>query len=133
MDRKKLEQVRWLKKELKMWERRLEELYADIALSGQPDDGMPHSVTNKIISPTEDKAIEIAETIEYIQKKKREIIKAVNEVEKFIIELEDPMIRTILEYRCVYGLSWTGVADAMGADQEQTIRQSYSRFVRTLK
>ena len=44
-----------------MWQRRLAELQADIALSPTVMDGMPYTQTNSVGSPTEKKAIKLAE------------------------------------------------------------------------
>ena len=46
MTKRELEQIYLLHKELKMWQNRLSELEADIALSPKEMDGMPYSRTN---------------------------------------------------------------------------------------
>ena len=69
MTRRDLEKVYYLKRELKMWEKRYEELIADMSQDTVAPDGMPYSRTNKVSSPTESKAIQIADHAELIRGK----------------------------------------------------------------
>jgi hypothetical protein len=131
MTRKDLEKVYFLKRELKMWEKRLEELYADISQDSVAADGMPHSVTNKVSSPTESKAIQIADHIDLIRGKQAEIRMAIREVEAFIVGIDDPLIRQIVELRCACCMSWDEVADRIGnKNTAENVRQIYHRFLR---
>ncbi len=134
MTKKDLEKVYWLKRELKMWEKRLEELRADMSQDSVEHDGMPHSVTNKIVSPTESKAILLADHEELIRGKLAEIRMAIREVEAFIVGIEDPLIRQIVEQRCVYCLSWDDVAVKIGKQATpDNVRQMYHRFLQTIE
>ena len=133
MTRRDLEKVYYLKRELKMWESRLKELYADMSQDTVAPDGMPHSVTNKTSSPTESKAIQIADHIDLIKGKQAEIRVAIREVEAFIIGIEDPLIRQIVELRCVYCKSWREVAaECEEGTTSECVRQKYSRFIATV-
>ena len=130
MTRKELERVYFLKRELKMWEKRLEELYADISQDTKAADGMPHSVTNNVSSPTESKAIQIADHIDMIKGKQAEIRIAIREVEAFIVSIEDPLIRQIVELRCAYCMTWDEVADRIGkTSTPENMRLIYHRFI----
>ena len=130
MTRKDLEKIYWLKRELKMWEDRLHELEADMAPDTPPHDGMPHSVTNAVKSPTEDKAIAIADHYSIIAGKAAELRMAIKEVETFIVNIEDPIVRQIIEYRCVKLKAWDDIADCMGRpNTAENVRQTYHRFV----
>lgn len=132
MTRKELERVYFLKRELKIWEKRLEELYADISQDTPAADGMPHSVTNKISSPTESKAIQIADHIDLIKGKQAEIRMAIREVEAFIVGIEDPLIRQIVELRCACCMSWDEVADRIGRNSSaENMRLIYHRFIKS--
>ena len=131
MTRKDLERVYYLKRELKMWEKRLEELYADISQDTVSPDGMPHSVTNSVGSPTESKAIQIADHIDLIRGKQAEIRVAIREVESFIVGIKDPLICQIVELRCADCLTWEEVADKIGKGANaESIRQMYHRFLK---
>ena len=112
MTRKKLEQVYHLNKELKMWQHRLAELQADIALSPKVMDGMPYSKTNAVGSPTEEKAMRLAECAKVIEGKISEIQLALMEIEIFIASVDDSMMQSsqadettamwrMMESRCI--------------------------------
>lgn len=130
MTRRDLEKVYYLKRELKMWEKRYEELIADMSQDTVAPDGMPYSRTNKVTSPTESKAIQIADHVELIRGKAAEIRVAIREVEAFIVGIEDPFIRQIVELRCVFCLTWDDVADRIGQSATpESVRKTYSRFI----
>ena len=133
MTRKDLEQVYYLNNELKMWQRRLADLQADIALSPKVMDGMPYSKTNAVSGPTEIKAIRIAELSNIIEGKISEIQVTLMDIEAFIVTIEDSLIRQIVEYRCCKLMKWQQIADRIGEGYtEEAVRQSYHRFVKTL-
>ena len=133
MTRNDLEKVYYLKKELEMWKKRYKELVADMSQDTVAADGLPHSVTNNIGRPTENKAILIADHVELIREHMQKIGLAIREVEQFVATIDDPFIRQIVELRCVDCLSWGEVADRCedGLTAE-SVRQTYSRFVRTI-
>ena len=130
MTRRDLEKVYYLKRELKMWERRYDELIADISQDTVAPDGMPYSRTNKVTSPTETKAIQIADHAELILNHKKKIQIAIREVETFISQIQDPFIRQIVELRCIELKSWNDVADRIGQSATpESVRKAYCRFV----
>ena len=130
MTRRDLEKVYYLKRELKMWERRYEELIADMSQDTVAPDGMPYSRTNKVSSPTESKAIQIADHAELIQNHKKKIQIAIREVETFISQIQDPFIRQIVELRCIELKSWTDVSYRIGQSATpESVRKAYCRFI----
>lgn len=134
MTKRDLEKVYFLKRELKMWEKRLEELYADISQDTKAADGMPHSVTNNVSSPTESKAIQIADHIDMIKGKQAEIRIAIREVEAFIVGIDDPLIRQVVEFRCAYCMAWEDVAEKIGnKNTAESVRQMYHRFLQSVR
>lgn len=129
--RKELEKVYYLKKELQMWEKRYNELIADISTNTPSADGMPHSVTNNISSPTEDKAVRIADHIDSIHSKQVELERVVCTIEKYITTITDPIIAQILEYRCVQCLKWNDIAGKIGTPYTDSyLRKIYSEYLR---
>lgn len=133
MTKKDLEKVYYLKKELKMWERRLDELIADVSQDTPAADGMPFANTNNITRPTELKAIAIADHVEMIRKHKQKIAAAIREAESFIVTIEDPLIRQIVKLRCVDCMKWRDVADELDpGTTAECARQMYHRFVQTI-
>ncbi len=133
MKRKDLEQVYWLKKELKMWQRKLADLQSDIAVSAKAVDGMPFSNTNVTSNPTEQKAIRLSETEKVIKGKIAEIQLKVAEIDKFLATIDDSYLVQIINDRCVLCLSWKEIAFDMGEMYtEEMVRQAYHRFVKKL-
>ena len=133
MTRKKLEQVYHLNKELSMWQRRLAELQADIALSPKVIDGMPYTQTNNVGSPTEEKAIRLADLAKVIEGKISEIQILLMDIEIFISSIDDSLTRQIVMYRCCQLKSWQEVADKLcDGFTAEAVRQSYHRCVRDL-
>lgn len=130
MSRKELERIFYLKKELSMWQDRLRELQYDIALSPKVIDGMPFQNTNSTSDPTQQKAIRLAEVSNVIKGKIAEIQFSIAEIERFIISIDDSLIRMIIEYRCVNLLKWEEIAGRLGEGYTaESVRQTYHRFV----
>ena len=133
MTRKDLERVYYLKKELKIWERRYNELIADVTQDTPSADGMPFANTNNVTRPTERKAVEIADHVERIRKHKQKIAAAIREAEAFILTIEDPFTRQIVKLRCVDCMSWNEVAYVCGpGTTAECVRQFYHRFIQTI-
>ncbi len=131
MTRKELERIFYLKRELRMWERRYNELIADMSQDSVAADGMPYSQTNKITRPTESKAIQIADHAELIRGKAAEIRVAIREVEAFIVGIEDPIIRQIVELRCIELKSWNDIAgQCEDGTTAEAVRQTYNRYLK---
>lgn len=134
MKKEELEQAYWIKKELRMWQERRAELEADIAPPVKQITGMPFANTNEINSPTEEKALRLMECAKIIDGKIVELKLAIEAIEEFILTIEDSHLRQILEYRCVYWMKWKDIATRIGDGYtDESIRQTYHRFVRSLK
>lgn len=130
MTKEKLESIYYLTQELEMWQKRYKELQLDIAPPVKNIDGMPFSHSTE--SPVERKALKMAETTQNIEDKMKEINEAIIEVEHFIVTVDDPLMRQILEYRCVYNHKWAEIAYKIKGTTEEALRQQYHRFVREL-
>lgn len=115
MTRKELEQVYWLKKELRMWQERKLELELDVAPPVKQITGMPFANTNEVNSPTEEKAIKLTECTKVIDGKIAEIKLAIKTVEKYILGLDDPFMRYLIECRCVRLMKWEEIAQLLTA------------------
>ena len=129
-----LSRIYYLSKELEMWKRRLEELEADIPPNSKPSDGMPHSQTNAVKTPTEDKALKLVELSEKIREQIIRIETCKLEMEARILELDDPILKQAIEYHCIRLMSWKETAIHIGGAQTpEGVRQMYSRFVKGLE
>lgn len=128
-----LSRIYYLSKELEMWKRRLQELEADIPPNSKPNDGMPHSQTNAVNSPTETKAIKLMELSERIREQIARIETAKLEMEALILQMDDPILKQAIEYHCILLMSWKDTAAHIGGSQTpEGVRQMYSRFIKTL-
>lgn len=133
MTKKELEQIYFLKRELMMWQSRLNELQADIALSSKFSDGMLYSKTNSVSSPTESKAIRLAEVRKIVEGKLSEIQITIADIEEYIMSINDSITRQIIEYRCCKLLQWDEVAISLGEGYTaESVRQIYHRFTADL-
>lgn len=128
MTRKELESVFCLKNELKIWQGRLADLQADIALSPKVLDGMPYSRTNSKSNPTEQKAIRLAETAKVIEGKIAEIQITLADIEEYIIEIQDPEMRLIVESRCIKCMKWEDIGDIVGYDRT-TVSKKFNAYL----
>lgn len=134
MTKKQLNNIYYLQVELNAWQERLKELNADIALSPKVYDGMPHSQTNTIKSPTEDKAIKMAELSRKIAERIKEIEQAKLDMELLIADMDDPILKLAIFYHCINLYSWNDTAAKIGGAQTpESVRKMYSRFTQTLE
>lgn len=128
MTRKELESVFCLKKELRIWQERLAELQADIALSPKVMDGMPFSKTNGTSNPTEAKAIRLAGVAKVIEGKISEIQITLADIEEYIVGIDDPELRLIVQCRCIKCMTWERIGEATGYDRT-TVSKKYSAYL----
>ncbi len=68
-------------------------------------------------------------TAKAIENHLSEIVKAEQEVTKYILEYPDPVTRQLLYLRCVKGLKWDAVAYRIGGgNTADSVRKMYERF-----
>lgn len=134
MTKAQLNNIYYLQVELEAMKERLRELNADIALAPKVYDGMPHSQTNTVKSPTEDKAIKLAELSKKIEERIKEIEAAKLEMEIMIADMTDPILKMAIFYHCINLCSWNDTAAKIGGNQtSEGLRKMYSRFTQTLE
>ena len=134
MTKNQLNNIYYLQVELNAWQERLKELNADIALAPKVYDGMPHSQTNTITSPTEEKAIKMAELSTKIAERIKEIEQAKLDMELLIADMDDPILKLAIFYHCINLDSWNDTAAKIGGTQTpESVRKMYSRFTQTLE
>lgn len=113
-----------------MWQQRLAELQADIAMSSKMVDGMPYSNTNSVGSPTEDKAIRLADVAKVIEGKIKEIQITISDIELYITSIDDSEMRQIIEYRCAKCMTWEEIGLKLGYERT-TVYKKYNSFIET--
>ena len=112
MTLKELSQLYYLNREIEMDKRRLHELEAE-AVSISPNlTGMPRSpgVSDKVGRY----AAEIADLKGIIEAKIQQCTYERNRLERYIMDIDDSLLRQIFTYRFINGLPWRQVADSIG-------------------
>lgn len=125
-----LEQIYYLNRELKLWETELERVRCK-SLVGSPLPGNSHG--NGVSDKVADRAERIIELENRIIAKRDEIQRLRDEAVEYIESIPDSLTRQIVYYRCVSLMSWRRVAYEVGGNNtEESVRQVYSRFMRSL-
>ncbi len=126
MTKKELEQIYYLSREIKLWERELQNL-KERSLVASPSLSIVHS------GGTTDKIADLAEkkiTLESkIQEKRDEIQKLRDNATEYILTIPDSLTRIVIYCRCVKLMSWKRVAlEAGGYNTADSVRMVYNRF-----
>ena len=128
MTRKELSQVYFLKKELKMWEQKLEDLRSKSLTSSKAPDGMPFQNTGEVSDKTFDYISQIMELQSDIDVFRLRIEVVINKIEHYIMTLDDSLLRQIIEYRCCQCKTWAHTAAMIGAGTtEESIKKYFNR------
>lgn len=126
-----LEQIYYINRELKMWERELERLRLRSPVSSPA----LHIVgaSNRISNPTAQYVERVIEVESYVKCKAQQLQNARDEAMKLIWEIPDSLTRMIVFYRCVSLMSWRRVAyEVGGGNTENGVRMIYNRFMANL-
>ena len=126
MTKQNLEQIYYLSKELKMWERELERLKArSLVQSPVPHAGTSGRISDKVA----DRAERVMELESRISAKREEIQQLRDEAVEYIKDIPDSLTRMIIYYRCVSLMSWRRVAyEVGGSNTEEGVKKVYYRF-----
>ena len=128
MTRKELSQVYFLKRELKMWEQKLEDLKSKSLISSKAPDGMPFQNTGVITDTTFDYISQIMELQSDIDVFRLRIEVVIQKIEQHIMTLDDSLLRQIIEYRCCQCKTWAQTAALIGAGTtEDSIKKYFNR------
>ena len=132
MTKQDLEQIYYLDRELRMWERELQRLRQKSLVSSP--------MTGSGAVPTGGRSDKVAErgeritTIEDIIKAKKEEIQAARDAAvAFVLTIPDSLTRQVVYYRCVSLMGWRRVAfEVGGKNTEDSVKKLYQRFVAKL-
>lgn len=131
MTLKELSQLYYLNREIEMDKKRLQELEAE-AVSTSPNlTGMPRSpgVSDKVGRY----AAEIADLKGIIEAKIQQCIYERNRLERYIMGIDDALLRQIFTYRFINGLPWRQVADSIGGgNTEDGVRMMCNRYIKAM-
>lgn len=128
MTKKELSQLYYLKKEIKEQQRRLSELEAAATDCSVKITGLPSGkgISDKIGNYT----AQIADLKALIDLNLKKCFYELNQLDRFIRDVEDSQMRVILTLRYIQGLSWQRVAYAIGENDEQYPRRKHNAFLR---
>lgn len=122
MDKKKLSQLRPLKKELELIDRKLDRLYERQEnvpvvmgkVTGSSKDFPYTEVRTSVLMDEPKEADEIEKQIRIREKRKEQVESLITEIEQFIAEIPDSRDRQILELRYIEELTMKKVGERVG-------------------
>lgn len=132
MTRTDLEQIYYLHRELRMWERELERLRGrslvqspQATLAPQPNASHGSGVADKVA----ERAARTADLERLIAAKRDEIQELRDRAVEYVYGIPDSLTRQVVYYRCVSLFSWRRVAYEVGGNNtEESVRKIYTRF-----
>lgn len=129
MTKKELSQLYYLNREIEQEKRRKHELEDAATNTASKISGLPH------VSGISDKtaiAAEIADCEKIIEAKIQQSVAEYNRLNRYILSIDDSLIRQIMQYRFISGLSWTQVAFRIGGDNTADgVRMICNRWLHT--
>ncbi len=130
MTKQQLEQIYYTVKELRMWERELENIRArSLVNSPQPRIGSASGVSD----PTARNAERVMDIEDKIRKLSEKLQTERDEAVQFILTIPNSITRMIVYYRCVSLMNWRRVAYEIGGNNTaDSVRMIYNRFVEKL-
>ena len=131
MTKKELSQLYHLNREIRQQRKRLEELEAIAESSTAKITGMPFGtdVSDKIGNY----AAEIADLKAIIELNLQRCWYELNKLNRYINSIDDSLMRQILTYRYINGLTWQQIAYNIGEHDEQYPRKLHNKFLKNNK
>lgn len=128
MDKKELNQIYYLEKEIDMWRKALSRIQSRSLLPSQEITGMPFGsgISDKVgnLATSE---VDITNKIEELQKK---VYEEQYRLLKYIETIEDSLMRQIMYHRHVLCMKWNEVAMTIGGgNTEDSVRKAHDRFL----
>ncbi len=123
MTRDDLEQIYYLNRELKMWERELERLRGQSLVRSPVPDVVHGSGVSDKVGNRGNEIVDLESKI----KARRDLV---NEVIDFINNIPKPRTRMIVREHCLKNRKWATVAKVVGGENtKESVRKTYDRFV----
>lgn len=127
MTEKELNQLYWLKKEIRQLDDKLQRL-ENMSLVGSPViTGMPFG--SKTSDNVARHSCEIVDLERELTAKRQTYIRRANEIEKYIESIEDSEIRQIFRLRHAEGLKWEEIAGEMSVHRT-TVSRKYYKYLK---
>lgn len=129
MTKEELSKLYWLNREIELEKRRLSELESAATNATAKISGLPHATGES--RKTESMAILIAEQRDLVELKIRQSVIEYNRLSRYISSVDDPLVRSILSLRFIYGLAWLQVAMRIGGDNTaDSVKKQCYRFLK---
>lgn len=123
----RLRQLYYLNREIESDRRRITELRHAATNTGASISGLPHA---KKISDKTALAGLIADCEKTLQHKLHRCVREYDDLNRFVASIDDSLMRQIISYRHINGLSWRQVAFHIGGgNTEDGVRMQYKRFL----
>lgn len=126
MTKKELSQLYWLNREIEYQQKRLDELRAAATSCTAKITGMPHSLN--MLDKIGNYAAEIADLEGIMQANIQKCFYELNRLNRYIQGVGDTRMRMIISLRCISGMTWNQVAESMGGESENSVKQAYHRY-----
>lgn len=131
MDKKKLSQLRPLKKELELIDKKLDRLYdrqenVPVVLGkvvGSSKDFPYTEVRTSVLMDEPKEADEISKQIRIREQRREQVEKLITEIEQFIAEIPDSRDRQIFELIYIDGKKQREVAESMGVERSSVSKK----------
>ena len=128
MTKQELSQLYYLNREIEEEKRKLDELETAATNITTKITGMPH-VTD-MSRKSENLSILIAEQRDLIELKVKQSVIEYNRINRYIADVGDTLMRLILSYRYINGLTWNQVAANIGGNNTaDSVRVAHDRFL----
>ncbi|MBQ7976804.1 MAG: hypothetical protein IJ300_14055 [Clostridia bacterium] len=127
MTKKDLKQIYYINREIKMWQNKLDEMteIQSPKISGLPTaHNQGDSTSDMAIQKAEISAI-VAGLLVKIQVKRREVM-------EFIDNIEDSIVRQIMQYRYIDLMTWRAISKEIynRIDMDEVVRKIHDRFLK---
>ncbi len=111
-----------------MWEQKLRDLREKPMLKAAQVTGMPFAHTNAVSDSTFERVSKIMELQADIDVFKLNIEKKIDDIERYIITLDDSLLPQTIEYRCRQCKTWRQVAAMIGSGTtEDSLKKYFNR------
>ncbi len=129
MTKKELSQLYYLKKEIKEQQRRIAELEAAATKCTANISGMPSG--KGISDKVGQYAAQIADLKAILDLNIKKCFYELNQIDRYIQSVEDPLIRQIMMYRFENHMSWRQIERAIGGNNNaESLRKRLFRYLR---
>lgn len=128
MTKKELTELYYISREIEMWRVELERIRAaQTDLKSPSPNGMPRNGEGK--DPIGEKVVRIVEAEKELQQLIGELEEKKRRAQRYIVTIDDSLIRQIITYRCLSLMTWEEVAAKVGgSNSADSVRKQFDRF-----